>query len=157
MAIDRNQIENLLYREARFMDTHSYDEWLGLYTDDALYWVPCNHDDVGPEREVSLFYDDRKRMQTRIDRLKGDAAYSQMSKSLLLRLISNIEIEAADNGDTIVYSNFNLSELRRHRQRTIAGRSIHTLRMQDSHYLIARKKVLLFNNDEIIDNLTFLV
>lgn len=62
-----------------------------------------------------------------------------------------------NNGDTIVYSNFNLSELRRHRQRTIAGRSIHTLRMQDSHYLIARKKVLLFNNDEIIDNLTFLV
>ena len=51
MAIDRHQIETFLYREARLMDEHAYDEWLALWTDDALYWVPCNRDDSDPMRQ----------------------------------------------------------------------------------------------------------
>jgi Ring hydroxylating beta subunit len=31
------------------MDQHAYDEWLSLWTDDALYWVPCNENDFDPE------------------------------------------------------------------------------------------------------------
>ncbi len=36
------------------MDEHAYDEWLGLWTEDALYWIPCNEDDFDPERHVSI-------------------------------------------------------------------------------------------------------
>jgi 3-phenylpropionate/cinnamic acid dioxygenase small subunit len=56
-----------------------------------------------------------------------------------------------------VHSNFNLTELRRSRQDTFAGRTIHKLRPQDSSFKITYKKVLLVNNDEVIDNLTFLI
>ena len=157
MPVDRHQIENFLYREARLMDEHAYDEWLSLWAEDALYWVPCNEDDIDPQRHVSIIYDNRPRLEDRIERLKSDAAYAQDPKSRLRRVVSNVEIEEEDNGEVTVYANFNLTELRRSRQDTFAGRTIHKLRPQDASFKIAYKKVLLVNNDEVIDNLTFLI
>jgi hypothetical protein len=31
MSVDRHKVENFLYREARLMDEHAYDEWLALW------------------------------------------------------------------------------------------------------------------------------
>jgi benzoate/toluate 1,2-dioxygenase beta subunit len=154
---DRAKVERFLYREARLMDENAYDEWLSLWTDDALYWVPCNRDDSDPTREISAVYDDRARLQGRIDRLKSGVAFAQEPKSRMRRLISNIEIEEAPNGDLIVRSNFILVELRRSKQDVFAGRTIHRLRPEGDGLRISHKKVLLVNNDEVIDNLTFLV
>lgn len=157
MAVERHQIENFLYREARLMDEHAYDEWLSLWTHDALYWVPSNDDDMDPNQQVAIIYDNLAQMRDRIDRLKSGAAYSQDPKSRLRRVVSNIEIEEADNGEIIVSSNFNLTELRRSKQDTFAGRTIHRLRPDRDGLKMVSKKVLLLNNDEVIDNLTFLI
>jgi benzoate/toluate 1,2-dioxygenase beta subunit len=157
MPIDRHQIENFLYREARLMDENAYDEWFALWADDALYWVPANEDDIDPLRHVSIVYEDKTHLEDRIARLKSDAAYAQDPRSRMRRVISNIEIEEGEQGDVIVYSNFNLTELRRGQQRTFAGRTIHKLRPEGNSFKIAYKKVLLVNNDEVISNLTFLV
>ena len=53
----RERIESFLYYEARLIDEHQYDEWLSLWTEDALYWVPCNEDDFDPERHISIVYE----------------------------------------------------------------------------------------------------
>lgn len=157
MAVNRHEVENFLYREARLMDEHAYDDWLALWTDDALYWVPSNRDDVDPGKEVSLIYDDRIRLQMRIARLKSGVAHAQDPKSRMRRVLSNIEIEEAEGGDVIVTSNFMLAELRRGKHDIFAGRSIHRLRLYNGSFRIASKKVLLVNNDDYIDNLTFLI
>ncbi len=81
MAWNREQIEAFLYREARLIDEHRYDQWLSLWTDEALYWVPCNEDDTDPERQVSIIYDDRGRLGERVARLKSGAAWAQEPKS----------------------------------------------------------------------------
>jgi 3-phenylpropionate/cinnamic acid dioxygenase small subunit len=137
MAVDRHKVENFLYREARLMDEHAYDEWLALWTDDALYWVPCNEDDTA--------------------RLKSGAAYAQDPKSRLSRIVSNVEIEAENKTETIVRSSFNVTALRRGRVDIFAGRAIHKLRPEGDSFKIAHKKVLLINNDVVIHNLTFLI
>ena len=49
-----SDIEKFLFREARLMDEHRYDEWLALWTGDAVYWVPCGHEDTDPLRQVSI-------------------------------------------------------------------------------------------------------
>ncbi len=157
MAVDRQQVEQFLYHEAQLMDEHRCDEWLALWTDDALYWVPSNRDDADPKREVSLIYDDRVRLQLRVSRLKSGFAHAQEPKSRMRRLISNIVVEEADNGEIIASSNFLLAELRRGKQDLFAGRTIHRLRPDNGAFKLASKKVLLVNNDEPIDNLTFLV
>lgn len=157
MAADREKVEQFIYREARLMDENRYDEWLALWTDDALYWVPCGRDDIDPKREVSLIYDDRTRLGTRITRLKSGVAHAQDPKSRMRRVISNIEIEEGANGEVTAEANFMLAELRRGVQDIFAGRTIYRLRPDHDGFKLAYKKVLLVNNDEYIDNLTFLI
>ena len=151
------RVERFVFREARLMDEHRYSEWLSLWTDDALYWVPCNDDDIDPTRHVSLIYDDRLRLEDRVRRLESGDAHAQMPKSRLVRVVSNIEVEGEKEG-LIVHSTFNLQELRRGRLNTFAGRSIHRLRsIAGGEFKIASKKVLLINNDEPMGHLTFLI
>ena len=157
MAVDRQQVEQFIYHEADLMDEHRYDEWLALWTDDALYWVPSGGDDIDPKREISLIYDDRVRLQVRITRLKSGFAHAQEPKSRMRRVVSNIVTKEVENGDIVVFSNFLLIELRRGKQDTFAGRTIHRLRPDNGSFRLASKKVLLVNNDEHIDNLTFLI
>jgi 3-phenylpropionate/cinnamic acid dioxygenase small subunit len=157
MAFDRQQVEQFLYYEAQLMDEHRYDEWLALWTDDALYWVPAGRDDIDPKREISLIYDDRVRLQTRIARLKSGFAHAQEPKSRMRRVVSNILIEETEDGEILAYSNFMLAELRRGKQDVFAGRTVHRLRPHHGSFKLVAKKVLLVNNNESIDNLTFLI
>ena len=157
MSVERNRVESFLYREARLMDEHAYDEWLALWTADALYWVPCNEDDFDPERHVSIVYENRARLEDRIARLKSGAAYAQDPKSRLSRVVGNVEIEDTDATEMIVRSTFNLTAMRRSRIDIFAGRSIHKLRPDGDSFKMAYKKVLLINNDAVINNLTFLI
>ena len=72
-------------------------------------------------------------------------------------MISNVEIEEGENNEVVVYCTFNLTALRRSKMDTFAGRVLYRLRPQDNSFKIAYKKVLLVNNDEVINNMTFLV
>jgi len=153
-----DDVTRLLYREARLMDQHAYEEWLGLWADELLYWVPANRDDVDPAREVSIIYADRAQLEFRIKRLCSGAAWAQDPPSRLCRTISNIELDPKEeDGLLSVHSVFHLVELRHHRQRTVAGRAHHRLRHADDALRIAYKKIELVDNDEVIDSLTFLI
>jgi 3-phenylpropionate/cinnamic acid dioxygenase small subunit len=157
MAFDRQHVEQFLYLEAQLMDEHRYDEWLALWAEDALYWVPTGRDEVNPQREISLIYDDWARLQVRIARLKSGFAHAQEPRSRMRRVISNLVVEEAEAGEILTHSNFLLAELRRGKQDIFAGRTIHRLRPRENSFKIVFKKVLLVNNDEPIDNLTFLI
>ncbi len=81
--------------------------------------------------------------------------------SLLRRLISNIEITEAENGDIDVRSNFIVIEVRQD-QRIWAGRPLHRLRREQGGLRggllkMAAKKVLLVNNDRELPPLGFLI
>ena len=40
--VTRAEVEDFLYHEAALLDDWRLDEWLGLLTDDAAYYVPPN-------------------------------------------------------------------------------------------------------------------
>ncbi|MFM9972305.1 MAG: aromatic-ring-hydroxylating dioxygenase subunit beta [Burkholderiales bacterium] len=158
VSIDRQAIEAFLYREARFADENCYDEWLSLWTDDAIYWVPANGDDHDPRHHLSIIYDRRERLQDRVDRLKSGAAWAQEPPSRMRRLISNIEMEAPnEKGDFVVRSNFVLGEIRRGLQTAYFAAQVHHLRAVPEGLKMSYKKIMLINNNEPIHNLTFLI
>lgn len=158
MAIDYRQIEQFIYREARLMDENAYDEWLAMWAEEALYWVPANIDNPDPAHHISTIYDNRNHLEARIKRLKSGMAHAQAPVSRMRRVVSNIEIEERPDGTVEARSNFVLGELRRGRQDVFIGRTLHRLRPDGAGgYRIAEKKVLLLNNDGFIDNLTFLI
>jgi 3-phenylpropionate/cinnamic acid dioxygenase small subunit len=160
-AVENSQllraVEEFLYTEADYMDTHQYDRWLELWDQEALYWVPCNADEIDPARKVSLIYEHREQIEDRLFRLKGRHAHAQQPKSRLTRVISNVRITGHDSIKVSVSSNFVLGEVRLDRQTVWMGRNSHTLLHQPEGFKIREKKVVLLNNDSPMGNLTFLI
>jgi benzoate/toluate 1,2-dioxygenase subunit beta len=150
-----------VYREARLADEACYAEWHALWTDDALYWVPATTDPAAdPDKHLSHIYDNRTRLDTRIKLLQTGHRYSQEPASSMRRLISNIEIERADNGELVVASNFILAELSlqaKHEMQWWVGRTTHRLRRVGAELKMCGKKVVLVNAAEPLPNLSFLI
>jgi 3-phenylpropionate/cinnamic acid dioxygenase small subunit len=146
-----------LYREAMLMDSHRFDDWLALWHSEGLYWVPCNTEDLEPNKSISLIYENRRQLDDRVYRLKGRHAHAQSPRSRLLRVVSNVTIESSSEDELIVSSNFVLGEVRSDRQETLFGRCRHVLAMTEAGMLIREKKVFLLNNDTPMNNLTFLI
>ncbi len=159
MNVERPEIEAFLYMEARLLDTQRFDEWLALFTEDALYWVPIGHENIDPTRHVSLIHDDKPAMALRVKRLKSGHAYAQEPASRVHRLISNVELLelSADDQRLEVSCMMLLVELARHRQTTHTARCDFTLRRTQSGWSISRKKVNLLKCDEVLENTPFLI
>jgi 3-phenylpropionate/cinnamic acid dioxygenase small subunit len=157
--VEQHELEQFLYREARLLDEGKLQEWLALFTADARYWIPCNRDDIDPTKEVSIIYDDRQRLEERVWRLESGLAYAQEPRSRIRHLISNVErLPAEGAGVVAVTSNQVVYEQRRGKQQAYVGRWEHHLRQEeDGTWKIAYKKVELLNNNDPIDNLTFIV
>ncbi len=68
-ALDLHRCERFLQHEARLLDEGKFDEWLALFTADGSYWVPSEPDQDNPHDTVSLIYDDRRLLETRVRRL----------------------------------------------------------------------------------------
>jgi len=156
-TLSRSEAEDLLYREARLLDDLRHQEWLAMLDENATYWIPCNGDGTEPNREISLVFDDKHRLTDRIGRLQSGLAHAQNPPSKTKRLVSNVQIENATENAAMILSGFILYELRRGKERVFAGRYEHRLHLVDGTWKIASKKVVLMNNDEVIDNLTFIV
>lgn len=155
--LGREGIESFLYREAALLDAWKLEEWLALFTEDAIYWIPCNEDDNDPTRHISIAYDDRQNLQERIWRLDSGKAYSQEPRSRTRHLIGNVEVTAVSGNEVTVSSSFALFQVRLGRQNTFAGRYEHRLRKVDGAWKIAFKKAELINNNETIDDITFMI
>lgn len=152
------EVEDFLYLEADLADTHRFDEWLGLWTPELLYWVPCNADEIDPNRQVSLIYDDRDRLEERIFRLQTKQAHSQSPRSRLSRTVANVRLEGFDaQGAGSVVSRFVLAEVRGDRLTTWAGRQRHVLERTGEGLRMKEKQVLLVDNDSPMGNLTFII
>ena len=156
-VLTRSEAEDLLYREARLLDDLRHQEWLAMLDENATYWIPCNGEGTDPNREISLVFDDKHRLTDRIGRLQSGLAHAQNPPSKTKRLVSNVQIENATENTATILSGFILYELRRGKERVFAGRYEHRLNLVDGTWKIASKKVVLMNNDEVIDNLTFIV
>jgi 3-phenylpropionate/cinnamic acid dioxygenase small subunit len=154
------EVEQFLFREARLCDDLAYDEWEELWTDDAVYWVPANGDDRDPTEQMSVLFDNRARIATRIRQLQTGKRHAQAPPSRLRRLLSNIELLEPDPDrpdDVHVGSNFLIYESRDRGITLWCGRSEHMLRRVGGELRIAAKKVMLVDNDRPLNTLAFLV
>ena len=153
----RQEVEQFIYREARLQDDHQYEAWEALWTDDAVYWVPANGDDVDPTTQMSIIFDNRLRIATRIQQLRSGQRHSQTPPSRLRRIVSNVELLGEQEGDVFVGANFLVYESRQRGVSLWAGRSEYRLRMIDSGWRMAGKTVRLVNNDRPLPTLAFLI
>ena len=159
---DIREVEKFLFREARYADEHDFDSWEALWTDDALYWVPIDGTDKDPMTHMSVVYDNRNRIRTRLAQLRTGKRYAQSPPSNLRRVISNVEIlgtEVSRSGatDTVVGANFMLFESKERGTETWAGQVTYRLRVIENEIRLAGKTVVLVNNAEALPTMGFLI
>jgi 3-phenylpropionate/cinnamic acid dioxygenase small subunit len=152
--LDVHHCEQFLLKEARLLDESKFDDWLALFTSEAWYWVPSEPDQVDPVETVSLIYDDRRLLETRVRRLASPRMYSQEPRSRTSRMISNVTIEESDGKSCTVRSKFVMIEFRREHQRIFGGTSFHRLVQDRGRFKIAWKRVNLINCDAPLDGIT---
>jgi benzoate/toluate 1,2-dioxygenase beta subunit len=153
-ALDLQGCERFLEHEARLLDDGKFDDWLALFTSDAWYWVPSESGQADPVETVSLIYDDRRLLETRVRRLASPRMYSQEPRSRTSRIIGNVTIEESGRNSCIVRSKFMMIEYRREQQRIFGGTVLHRLVQTDGHIMIAWKRVDLVNCDAPMDGIT---
>lgn len=151
------QVERFVYREARLQDEHRYAEWESLWTDDGVYWVPANGDDIDPEQQMSILYDNRSRIALRVRQLLSGRHYSQEPRSRLRHLVTNIEIVRRDGPETAVGCNVLVFESNLRGETLWGARTEYLLRATGDGLRMARKTVKLVNNDKPLYTLSFLI
>jgi len=155
------EVEQWVFREARLADEGDYDGWEALWTDDGVYWIPANGDDTDPTSQMSILFDNRSRIALRVRQLKHDKRHSQNPKSRLRRILGNVEILDVDpsavGGDVVVGANFIVYESRERGTTIWGGRSEYRLRRVDGAWRMARKKVMLVDNDRPLSTLAFII
>ena len=151
--IFRESIARLLYREARLLDELDHEGWLRLFASECIYWIPGSSDGGDPRSEVAIAFDDRRRLEDRVFRLRTGNAWSQRPVSRTVRSISNVEVfSAADNEIYMVRSIFQLMELQGQVKTNWHGWVGHQIRDKGDQFEILVKQVNLINYDQNLHN-----
>ncbi len=151
-------VTQFIYREARLQDENQYDAWEALWTDDGVYWVPANGDDIDPEQKMSIIYDNRSRIALRIRQYHTGKRFSQTPQSRLRRLVSNVEVLSDDGHEVAVAANALVFESHSRGDTLWAARIEYTLRRgPEGDLRMARKKVMLVNNSTALYSMAFLI
>ena len=149
-------VQAFLFHENRLLDENRYEEWVDLFADDGIYWIPSNEFDIDPKTHVCVVYADKARLREVVVRAQSGTFWAQEPPSRTSRLVGNICIEER-LPDCRVRSKVLVAELRRGRQRQFAGTCRYRLQRSNGQWKIREKRVELIGNDEPLDNFTFMV
>jgi p-cumate 2,3-dioxygenase beta subunit len=144
LAALRPAIEAFLYEEAELLDNWRLDEWVALFTDEAIYRAPALDDPTrDPANSVFLINDDLPRIQSRARQLLGDTAWAENPRSMTRRLITNVRVVSA-GGDTVrATANFLIQRSRMERIVTYVGQYRYKLICTGVTFRIAERIVIL--------------
>jgi 3-phenylpropionate/cinnamic acid dioxygenase small subunit len=149
----RDRFRMLIEREARLLDQLRFDEWLSMYAPECIYWVPGTPEAGDPRREITISFDDRRRMEDRIYRLRTGYAWSQAPKSRTVRMISNVEVFSTQQSSIrMVRSNFLISEFRVDGTRFLSGWCGHRFIESARSWQIRVRQVNLIDCDQNLRN-----
>jgi 3-phenylpropionate/cinnamic acid dioxygenase small subunit len=152
-ATERERFRSLLEREARLLDQHLYEDWLKMFTPECAYWAPGRPEGGDPRTEIAVIFDDRRRLEDRVYRLRTGYAWSQAPRSRTVRLVANVETFSTGDADRrMVRSNFLISEFWDNETRLLSGWCGYHLERSGLDWLIQAKQINLIDCDQCIRN-----
>jgi 3-phenylpropionate/cinnamic acid dioxygenase small subunit len=166
----KQEIEDVLYREAELLDERRYEEWLDLFTEDARYWMPMrrNVPSDEPEREftragvdVNWFDEGKDTLTRRVKQIRTGIHWAEQPPSRICHMVSNVQIlearptEAAA-AEVTVKSRFLLYRNRVETETDVlVGKREDVWRRVNGGWRIASRKIVLDQNVLLAKNLTF--
>ena len=142
----QQEVEQFLYRQADLLDSKKWQEYIDLFADDGVYWVPADPSHTTWDGVPAIFAEDKNLMTVRMKRVLHPDAWSQRPAWGTNHIVSNVVIQnRAENGDLEVRSRFHMMELRRDDVRHFAGVYTHRLKKTNGNYRIVLQRVDMTN------------
>ena len=159
MTPGKQELIDFIYHEARLIDERRFVEWLDLFAEDAMYWMPLEWDQQDEWLTTSLMHEDKLMLRVRVERLEGERTFSQKPKSRCQHLLQLPQVDEIDheNGIYRTYTPFHYAETRFDEQQILAGWAHHQLCVVDGALKIRRKRVDLVNCDAPFRNIQLFV
>lgn len=156
--ITRDDIIDFIYQEARMLDEGRYDEWLSLWLESAIYWMPLDYKQSDPINATSLLYEDHFMLRLRVERLNGARTFSQKPKSRCHHVLQRPFVDVFEplEGRFQTNTSVHYVETRLDEQILLALTVTHDLKIDDGKLKIAGKKVELLNSDAAFGNIQLL-
>lgn len=154
LSLSRSEAEDLLFRQAEYLDVRDYDSWLSLFTTDATYWIPARPGDADPKLQPSYMYDDQMMMIARCERLLAFGTAGQQPITRSSHVVSNVRIgESSDPSVVVVHSRFIVTQFRRDVLKYYSGAFTHHLVGTDEGVRIRHQRVDLIDCDGVHDSI----
>ncbi|MDI3469825.1 MAG: hypothetical protein OJF62_001888 [Pseudolabrys sp.] len=148
--------EQLLYLEADVLDRQMWEEWLPLYTEDSIYWVPSWADEEhlieNPELEINMMYIVGKAgLEARLYRISSRDSYASLPLPRTSHVVSSVRITGeAENGDILVSAKWSVLSSDARRGKIVRGGWYdYALAKTAEGLRIRRKKITLL--EDMID------
>ena len=148
-----HEISQFLYRQSELLDDKRWQDYIDLFTDDGVYWMPADPDDVHWDGVPSIFAEDKNLMTVRMKRVLHPDAWSQRPLWGTSHVIGNVVIDPRDpkTGDIVVRSRFHMMELRRDNSRHFAGTYLHHLVRTPNGLKVRHQRVDMVNGQAAFD------
>jgi 3-phenylpropionate/cinnamic acid dioxygenase small subunit len=150
-------------REAWLLDERRFKEWLSLFTDDVLYFMPRRknvlrrelHREVTALGDLAILEEDRRYLEMRVARLETGMAWAEDPPSRTRHLIGNLEATPLEAGEVSARTAFLVyrSHLETDHQ-LLSGSREDVLRQVDGGWKVARRTIVLDANVLLDKNLS---
>ena len=152
------EISALLNRECRLLDDGRFEEWLDLFQEQCVYWIPSDVKPHDPGRTITWEIQDRRRLEDKIARFRTGFAFSQLPPTRTRHCLSNIEAWAVGETELRVRTNLTIHTYRKGEHGTLACLGGYVLQRQDDeNWLIELKQVNLIDADQAQGNISFML
>lgn len=82
MTPTRQDLIDFVYHEARLIDERRFPEWLDLFAEDGMYWMPLEWNQQDEWLTTSLMHEDKLMLRVRVERLEGERTFSHRQDHL---------------------------------------------------------------------------
>src|SRR3954466_11942913 len=96
----QHAVEQFLYRQAELLDEKRWEDYVDLFADDGMYWMPPEPSHATWEGMPAIFAEDRSLMTVRMKRVLHPDAWSQRPLWGTNHVVGNVVVEKEQaNGD----------------------------------------------------------
>ena len=136
------EVEAFVLREARLLDERRYSDWLELFAQDGVYWIPTRAAQASPHEALSIVYEPKSLLALRVGRLERTDLHVQTPPSRTVHHVSGIEVSGLEARSALIVAEWRAGEAR-----WFAARVTHQLRREANGLRIALKRVDLIDGE----------
>jgi benzoate/toluate 1,2-dioxygenase beta subunit len=136
------EVETFILREARLLDERRFGDWLELFADDGVYWIPTQPAQASPHDALSIIYEPKSLLAVRVERLMRGEMHVQSPPSRTVHHVSGVEVDGDEARSSLIVAEWRAGEAR-----WLAARVLHRLRRGPQGLQIVLKRVDLTDGE----------